>query len=90
MVTEAGGAHGERSCALRSECHRGDFAGPQIFHRDIAVWVSALEEFSGRYRHGFDVAIGARLAINQDFELRAWWVFLHCEWPMALMLSCAS
>jgi hypothetical protein len=21
---------------LRPECHRGDFAGPQVFHRDIA------------------------------------------------------
>jgi hypothetical protein len=39
---------------------RRDFAGPQVFHRDIAVWISALEEFSGRDRHGFDVAVGAR------------------------------
>ena len=71
MVTEAGGAHGERHCSrpLRSECHRGAFAGSQVFHRDIAVWISALEEFSGRDRHGFDVAVGARLAVDRDFEL---------------------
>ena len=59
------------SRSLRPECHRGDFAGPQVFHRDIAVWISALEEFSGRDRHGFDVAVGARLTVDRDLELCA-------------------
>src|SRR3981189_1443718 len=72
-MAKAGRAHreGHRSRPLRSECHRGDFAGPQVFHRDIAVWVSALEEFSGRDRHGFDVAVRAWLAVDRDFELCA-------------------
>lgn len=29
---------------LRPECHRGDFAGPQVFHRDIAKAGSARGE----------------------------------------------
>ena len=43
-------------------------------HRNFAVRVSALEKFSGRDRNGFDVTIGARLAVNEDFKLRARWI----------------
>jgi hypothetical protein len=46
----------------------------QVFHRNFAVWVSALEELRRRNRNGFDVAIGARLAVNEDFELSAGWI----------------
>ena len=36
------------------------------------------EELRGLDRDGFDVAIGARLAVNEDFELNAGWIFnLH-------------
>jgi hypothetical protein len=50
------------------------------------VWVSALEELRGRNRNGFDVAIGARLAVNEDFELSAGWIFnLHL--PHGLIMA---
>jgi hypothetical protein len=56
---------------------RGDLANSKIFGRDIAVWVFAPEELRGLDRHGFDVAIGARFAVNEDFELSARWTNLH-------------
>jgi hypothetical protein len=52
----------------------GHLSSLQVFHRNFAVWVSALEKFSGRDRNGFDVAIGARLAVNEDFELSGGWI----------------
>jgi hypothetical protein len=55
----------------RSDCHRGDFAGPQNFSPRYCCLGSPLEEFSGLHRHGFDVAVGARLTVDPDFELRA-------------------
>ena len=38
------------------------------------VWVFAPEELRGLDRDGFDVAIGARFAVNEDFELSAGWI----------------
>jgi hypothetical protein len=46
----------------------------KIFGRDVAVWVFALEKLRGLDRDGFDVAIGARFAVNEDFELSAGWI----------------
>jgi hypothetical protein len=51
---------------------------PKIFGRDITVWVFAPEELRGLNRDGFDVAVGARFAVNKDFELSARWTKLHC------------
>jgi hypothetical protein len=62
------------SRSLRPECYRGDLANSKIFGRDIAVWVFAPEELRGLDRDGFDVAIGARFAVNEDFELSAGWI----------------
>ena len=59
------------SRSLRRECYRGDLANSKIFGRDVAVWVFAPEELRGLDRDGFDVAIGPRLAVNEDFELSA-------------------
>ena len=64
------------SRSLRPECYRGDLANSKIFGRDIAVWVFAPEELRGLDRDGFDVAIGARFAVNEDFELSAGWTNL--------------
>ena len=60
--------------SLRPECYRGDLANSKIFSRDVAVWVFAPEELRGLDR--FDVAIGARFAVNEDFELSAGWTNL--------------
>jgi hypothetical protein len=51
-----------RGTSHRLEDDRRDLASLQVLHRDVAVWGSALEEFSGRDRHRFDIAVGARLA----------------------------
>ena len=63
------------SRSLRPECYRGDLANSKIFGRDIAVWVFAPEELRGLDRDGFDVAIAARFAVNEDSELSAEWIF---------------
>ena len=59
-------------------------------HRPADPWtpillfgVFALEEFRGFNCNGFDVAIGARLAINEDFELRAAWCGGHLLLPQS-------
>ena len=62
------------SRSLRPECYRGDLANSKIFGRDIAVWVFAPEELRGLDRDGIDVAMGARFAVNEDFELSAGWI----------------
>ena len=62
------------SRSLRRECYRGDLANSKIFGRDITVWVFAPEELLGLDRDGFDVAIGARFAVNEDFEMSAGWI----------------
>ena len=62
------------SRSLRPECYRGDLANSKIFGRDIAVWVFAPEELRGLDRDGFDVAIAARFAVNEDSELSAEWI----------------
>jgi hypothetical protein len=59
------------SRSLRPECYRGDRADSKIFGRDVAVWVFALEKLRGLDRDGFDVAIGPRLAVDRDLEVRA-------------------
>lgn len=46
----------------------------KIFGRDVAVWVFALEKLRGLDRDGFDVAIAARFAVNEDSELSAEWI----------------
>jgi hypothetical protein len=53
-----------------------NLANSKIFGRDIAVWVFAPEELRGLDRDGFHVAIGARFAVNEDFELSARWTKL--------------
>ena len=63
-----------RASAVPPPGHDGNFPALQILHRNFAVRASALEKFSGRDRNGFEVAIGARLAVNGDFELRARWI----------------
>jgi hypothetical protein len=63
---------------LRALDYYGHLSSLQVFHCNFAAWVSALEELRGSNRNGFDVAIGARLAVNEDFELSAGWIFnLH-------------
>jgi hypothetical protein len=42
-----------------------------------AIALFGFRFLNGLHRHGFDVAVGARLAIDQDFELRGRRV-LHC------------
>ena len=55
--------------SLRPECYRGDLTNSKIFGRDVAVWVFAPEELCGLDPDSFDVAMGARLAVNEDFVL---------------------
>ena len=64
------------SRSLRPECYRGDLANSKIFGRGVAVWIFAPEELCGLDRDGFDVAMGARFAVNEDFELSAGWTNL--------------
>ena len=59
------------SRSLRPECYRGDLANSKILGRDVAVWNFAPEELRGLDRDGFDVAIGPRLAVDRDLEVRA-------------------
>jgi hypothetical protein len=59
------------SRSLRPECYQGDLADSKISGRDVAVWVFALEKLRGLDRDGFDVAIGPRLAVDRDLEVRA-------------------
>ena len=63
-----GAPSGPRVLASR---YRGDLANSKIFGRDITVWVFAPEELLGLDRDGFDVAIGPRLAVDRDLEVRA-------------------
>jgi len=62
------------SRSLRPVCYRGDLANSKILGRDVAVWNFAPEELRGLDRDGFDVAIAARFAVNEDFELSAEWI----------------
>ena len=62
------------SRSLRPECYRGDLANSKIFGRDVAVCVFAPEELCGLDPDSFDVAMGTRLAVNEDFELSAGWI----------------
>ena len=60
-----GAPSGPRVLASRSlwpECYRGDLANSKILGRDVAVW---------NFADGFDVAIGPRLAVDRDLEVRA-------------------
>jgi len=69
-----GAPSGPRVLASRSlwpECYRGDLANSKILGRDVAVWNFAPEELRGLDRDGFDVAIGPRLAVDRDLEVRA-------------------
>jgi len=69
-----GAPSGPRVLASRTpppECYRGILANSKIFGRDVAVWVFAPEELRGLDRDGFDVAIGPRLAVDRDLEVRA-------------------
>jgi hypothetical protein len=45
----------------------GWLANSKIFGRGVAVWIFAPEELCGLDRDGFDVAMGARFAVNEDF-----------------------
>jgi hypothetical protein len=46
----------------------------RVFHRDLAVRISTLEKFSRLDADRTQIAVGARFAVNEDFELSAGWI----------------
>ena len=76
MTTKALERQVGRAFSPRAHCglNATGATSPKIFGRDITVWVFAPEELRGLNRDGFDVAIGARFAVNEDFELSAGWI----------------
>jgi len=68
---ERQGAARSRLALTAAQMLPGDLANSKILGRDVAVWNFAPEELRGLDRDGFDVAIGPRLAVDRDLEVRA-------------------
>jgi hypothetical protein len=73
------------SIVIQQSGERGDdvdrsyVSALQVVDRDLAMRVTALEIFSGFDRNLFDVAIGPRLAVDEDFEDRGRVLFHFSE-----------
>jgi hypothetical protein len=50
----------------------------RVFHRDLAVRISTLEKFSRLDADRTQIAVGARFAVDLDFELPA-----PVAWPQS-------
>jgi hypothetical protein len=62
------------SRSLRPDCYRGDLANSKILTAMSLFGFLLPEELCGLDHDGFDVAIAARFAVNEDFELSAEWI----------------